>query len=135
MTQTQTYIGTLVIETCANCGMAFGLDRDYYHKVKDSHEAFYCPKGHSQYYSGKSEAERLKDELAARDRRIEAFHTTLANKNTTIQSLNYSNRALKAAKTKVLNRVKNGVCPCCNRTFTNLQQHFKTVHPEILSEN
>lgn len=30
---------------------------------------------------------------------------------------------------KVKDRVKNGVCPCCNRTFVNLQRHMHTKHP------
>lgn len=31
-------------------------------------------------------------------------------------------------------RVKNGVCPCCNRSFQNLKRHMNTKHPNW-SEN
>lgn len=32
-----------------------------------------------------------------------------------------------------LKRIHNGVCPCCNRSFVNLQRHMKTKHPEVVS--
>ena len=32
-------------------------------------------------------------------------------------------------------RVKNGVCPCCNRSFTSLWQHIKNEHPEFGESN
>lgn len=38
-------------------------------------------------------------------------------------------RAEKAAKTRLKNRAKAGVCPCCNRTFKQLAAHMKTQHP------
>ncbi|WP_165394478.1 helix-turn-helix domain-containing protein [Pseudoxanthomonas winnipegensis] len=28
-------------------------------------------------------------------------------------------------------RVMNGVCPCCNRTFENLRRHMHDKHPEF----
>ena len=28
-------------------------------------------------------------------------------------------------------RIKNGVCPCCKRHFTNLERHMHTKHPEF----
>jgi DNA repair exonuclease SbcCD ATPase subunit len=31
-------------------------------------------------------------------------------------------------KKKQLDRVINGVCPCCNRHFKNLQRHMDDVH-------
>lgn len=37
----------------------------------------------------------------------------------------------KGLLTRMKNRVGNGVCPCCNRHFKNLQGHMKTKHPEF----
>ena len=47
----------------------------------------------------------------------------------TDRMLDETNRRMKAEKQ--LKRVHNGVCPCCNRSFQNLQKHMKTKHPEI----
>lgn len=131
----QTFIGTLIIENCCNCGVTFGLEKDLYNRRREDHKDFYCPNGHGQHYTGKSETEKAKDELAQANKRIENLHSVLADKNDKIHHLKYSNRALKAAKTKIINRVKNGVCPCCNRTFKNLQGHFKSKHPELLQKD
>lgn len=41
-------------------------------------------------------------------------------------------RQLSAARgqvTRIKNRVGNGVCPCCNRSFGNLHRHMQTKHP------
>jgi hypothetical protein len=33
--------------------------------------------------------------------------------------------------TRIKNRVKNGVCICCNRSFSDLHQHMLTKHPDF----
>tara|TARA_Y100000310_G_scaffold338946_1_gene430083 strand:- start:1163 stop:1354 length:192 start_codon:yes stop_codon:yes gene_type:complete len=37
----------------------------------------------------------------------------------------------KGQVTKLKNRAKAGVCPCCNRTFQNLSRHMETKHPDF----
>lgn len=127
---TQTFTETLVVEHCCTCGVAFGLSKDTYNKRLDDHKGFYCPNGHSQYYLGKSEEDKLRDQLKEKEneiefkaKRIHSLHNTLTEKNNSI-------RALKGAKTRLLNRVKNGVCPCCNRSFADLRRHMATKHPD-----
>lgn len=131
MSQTQTFIGTLVIEECCNCGIAFGITQDLYQRRRDDHATFWCPKGHPQHYTGKSEAEKLREEVQRLETSRTNLYTVIENKNNQIAQLNYSVRAQKAANTKIINRVKNGNCPCCKRTFINLQEHFLTKHPEL----
>ncbi len=37
-------------------------------------------------------------------------------------------------KTKrLMRRVSAGVCPCCNRTFSDLARHMKTKHENVVS--
>lgn len=134
MIGTQTFIGTLILETCCheNCGTVFGMSRELYDLRKGDHKSFYCPRGHSQYYTSKSDEEKLKDQIANLERQKMLDHQRRDELYQEIQQLNYSVRAQKAAKTKILNRVKNGVCPCCNRQFKDLQNHFKSKHPELL---
>lgn len=128
---TQIYTGELVVVTCGECGITFGMDQNFYDRKRKDHSVWYCPNGHNRVYNAKTQLEKEKEEL---EYRVSNLHSVLESKNSTIHSLKYSNRALKAAKTKIINRVKNGVCPCCNRTFANLQNHFKTVHPELLTQ-
>lgn len=52
-----------VTEHCCQCGVAFAMtDRFKKQRLRD-HELFYCPAGHGQYYTGKSETQKLKDKL------------------------------------------------------------------------
>lgn len=138
--ETQVFTTKLEIETCIQCGVKYGMDAEFRRMRKEDHKLFYCPAGHGQHYTGKSEAEKLKEQTQALQEQLRSKQETLdwyaqrnTNLHTELTKQKYSNRALKAAKTKIMNRVKNGVCPCCNRTFQNLQNHFITVHPELLS--
>src|SRR5689334_4646243 len=123
---TQTYIGVLTVLQCWKCGVTFGITSDFETRRRNDHEGFSCPSGHLNYFNGKSKAEKLEQELAQQNERIDYLRKANDSLHHTIMEKNYSIRAQKAAKTRIMNRVKNGVCPCCNRTFQNLQGHFKT---------
>lgn len=132
MSTTQTYTGTLVVQTCIKCGMTFGVDQNYDRARRDDHNSFYCPAGHSQFYSGKSEAEKLKDELINHERSLTYLRNANQSLHSQLTDANHKVRAEKAAKTRLKNRVKNGVCPCCNRSFQNLHNHMKNEHPDFV---
>lgn len=40
----------------------------------------------------------------------------------------------KAAHTRTKNRIAKGVCPCCSRTFLDLQRHMQTKHPDFTKQ-
>jgi hypothetical protein len=40
----------------------------------------------------------------------------------------------KAQVTKLKKRASAGVCPCCNRTFSNMARHMAHQHPEFDSK-
>lgn len=44
---------------CAECGISFGIPKDFEERRRKDHATFYCPSGHSNYYGQKSEAFRL----------------------------------------------------------------------------
>ena len=35
-----------------------------------------------------------------------------------------------SAKRRIEKRIHAGVCPCCNRSFPNLQRHMAAKHPD-----
>jgi hypothetical protein len=127
---TQTFIGTLYVQTCLKCGMAFGIEKSFDEARRNDHQFFYCPAGHAQYYSGKSEAEQLKQEIVQLNQSLTYTRKANNSLHTQITEKNHSIRSLKGAKTRLMNRVKNGVCPCCNRHFSDLERHMKSKHPE-----
>jgi hypothetical protein len=127
---TQTFTETLTLIHCANCGMPFGISEDFEERRRNDHMGFYCPNGHSNVFKGTSEAEKLKRELAEKERSITYLRDAQTSLHNKLTQKNHEIRAHKGAKTRILNRVKNGVCPCCNRHFTNLERHMKNQHPE-----
>lgn len=113
----------LVRISCCECGLVFAFDENYVNRFKKSHKFFYCPNGHAQHFPQKTEEDKLRGQVKAlRD----MLDTTRKNRDRYKRSAS----AQKAAKTRLQNRVKHGVCPCCNRTFQNLQRHMASQHPE-----
>jgi hypothetical protein len=108
---------------CAECGMPFGMSADLVKRRRDDHASFYCPRGHTQSCRGASEAERRRVMLAEAN----AKSTALAQRVTNAEQ---AEQKAEMARRKLEKRIKAGVCPCCNRTFTNLARHMQTKHPE-----
>src|SRR3990167_10385434 len=92
---------------------------------------FFCAYGHGQVYTeGESEETKLRRE---RDRLMQR----LAQKDDEIRAAvdlqreaERSAAAFRGQVTRVKNRVGNGVCPCCNRTFSDLARHMHSKHPD-----
>lgn len=130
MATTQDIIITLKVVECANCGVSFGMPENWHNHFRKTHQYFYCPAGHNNYYPAKSDEEKLRDELKRKEQ--ELSDRVLEN----FRIGNELDRATKTAKRvtnklkKMERRVTNGVCPCCNRTFKDLADHMKTKHPE-----
>ena len=119
--------------TCANCGVNFALAEKYVSERRKDGHGFYCPNGHSLYF-GNGENERLRkqaEDLKRQKERLEARNVHLRDQRDAAER---SARAQKGVATRVKNRVAAGVCPCCNRTVSQLANHMKTKHPEYVEE-
>jgi hypothetical protein len=118
---------TMVTIECCNCGVVFGMPSDLNEVFRnDPSKYFYCPSGHPQHYS-QSKEERLRKEAEALLRKqVERADSLYMNLVQVEGQLKKEQR-----KTK---RLTNGLCPCCNRLFHNLQQHMKKQHPEEVSK-
>jgi len=113
----------LVHTSCYKCGVPMFIPAEMNKKLLSTQDSFYCINGHQQCYIGDSEETKLKRKLEI-ERDTNKF---LRKQNETERN---RTRAQKAAKTRIKNRIKNGVCPCCNRYFANVHKHMLTVHPE-----
>lgn len=112
---------TMVTIKCCNCGVIFGMDKDFRQRFYDDPDKwFYCPNGHSQHYSGK------KLDREAYEKKLREAENKIAN----ITSENFQLGSQLRKKEHDLKRLKNGVCPCCNRSFKGLHAHIKNQHPE-----
>jgi hypothetical protein len=116
----KSYSVNMYTEVCISCGIPFAIPVDYKEMLKQKHTSFYCPNGHSQYYSGKTQAELLAEKLKQKENEIAQKIT--AN----IQLENQLDKANKKLK-----NVAAGKCPCCDKTFKVLSKHLANKHPEF----
>jgi len=106
------------------CGHRIYLANDFIAQRRRDHKSFYCNVcGDKRHWPQKSKEEKLKAELASTKDQLETVRYQRDRNER-------RRRAEKAAKTRIKNRVSNGVCPCCNRTFANLARHMANKHPD-----
>ena len=125
---------TLELITCVRCGVAFAVPADMLDRRRHDHDTFYCPNGHNLSFPQQSDAEKAQAE-AEKYKRLwkqeQAYASdVLSERNAAQRSL----KAMKAAHTRTKNRIANGVCPECHRSFVQLQRHMQTKHPEYTKE-
>lgn len=133
---TQTFIETLALVHCGGCGLSFGLTTAFRDTRLADHKQFNCPNGCYVNWSGKSESELLKEELAAKEAQLTSARSNRdyyqEKYHATEKKLDYKGRVLTRKTNelhKVKTRIRHGVCPCCNRSFADLHKHMNSKHP------
>lgn len=123
----------LVATTCSVCGCTYGLVRSHHKQLQDSSDTFHCPNGHRQHFA-ESPAQRLEKQLAAERARLDQAKAEIENQKARVAMRDRQLSAARGQVTRIKNRVGNGVCPCCTRSFQNLQRHMATKHPTFKAE-
>jgi hypothetical protein len=116
---------------CGTCGVWHAIPQAMFDKCYQEGGFWHCPNGHSRGYSDgsirkqleKEEKRRKWAEQAESDRRQELID---ARKKLSAQ---------KGVNTRLKNRAKAGVCPCCNRTFKQLAAHMQNKHPDFTGDD
>ncbi|QAZ38462.1 hypothetical protein C1M51_02945 [Methylibium sp. Pch-M] len=108
---------------CGKCGVLFAMSDAYITARRNDGKTFYCPNGDPRAYH-ETENDRLRKQL---ERKNEILHSTELRAEKAEQNLSQVTRAHR----KMRERVMNGVCPCCNRSFGNLREHMKSEHPDF----
>jgi hypothetical protein len=88
---------TLVSEECCACGVLFGIPNRMQKRLRESHDSFYCPNGHSQSYVGKSEATKARE-------RAEQLAQQLASREDDLRAERMAHAATKGKLTKAETR-------------------------------
>jgi len=115
---------TLAKFTCGQCGGTYAISEKYRKEKWEKNGNWNCPYCQCNWgYFGKTQLEKANERTERAEREA---NTQRALKHDALNSV----RSHKAAKTRLKNRIKNGVCPCCKRTFTNVSRHMKCKHPD-----
>lgn len=128
-----TFVGnqTLATETCIKCGVLFAMPETWQAEFRRTHQIFMCPAGHSQFYPGETDAEKLRKQVAQLQTTIERNEAYEATLRAEKSELRRKCSAVRGVVTRIKNRVGAGVCPCCNRSFQCLARHMETKHPDF----
>jgi hypothetical protein len=130
--RTITWSATLTVVDCCNCGILFGVPQDLDKRNRANHRStFWCPNGHEQHYSGPTEAQKLRDELARTERQRDCARASADAGWDQARAAERSASAYKGRVTRLKNRAAAGVCPCCTRSFENLHRHMESQHPDF----
>lgn len=119
----------LFISDCGSCGVIFGIPATLENRRREDHRSFYCPNGHTMYFSGLTPTEMKLQKETERASRLRT--QMLAQQDQALAAQQEAAEA-KASEVRLRWRVGNGVCPCCGRTFAPLAKHVATKHPEFV---
>lgn len=123
---------TFLFRTCPVCGVRYAMPRivdDEHRELGGKSKGWWCPNGHSRIYT-ESEADTLRRE---RDRLKQQAARLEDEKRKAREEAEHERRranGYKGAATRLKNRAKAGICPCCNRHFENLERHMKSQHTD-----
>jgi hypothetical protein len=128
---------TLEVDTCCVCGVSHAIPKEIRDHAYKHGGRWYCPNGHHIGWNKKdsqSETDKVRIELQKSQKEIALLQSRIDFKHNQAESLTRALSAQKGQTTRLKNRINNGVCPCCNRHFTNLERHIKGQHPEFATE-
>ncbi len=109
------------------CGCArFAVPTHVYEAWRCKEKRWHCPHcGSCRFFS----STETPDQRRAREAE-ERLEQERERAHRAEQKASAIGRQYKRMKT----RVKNGVCPCCTRTFENLARHMADMHPDFGAE-
>jgi hypothetical protein len=116
--------------TCAECYNIFGVVDSIIAARRQDGKAFYCPLGHANVYQD-SAYDRIKKENQNLKSRLTWAKQSEARALKEASEAKKEKAAIKGQLTKTRNRIANGVCPCCHRTFKQLAAHMTNKHPDF----
>lgn len=117
-----------VVIQCGTCAVRHTIPEVVYDCCWREGGFWYCPNGHSR---GWKEGQDERDHKALRlERDRLKQQTAQLQDEVAVERKRAEEAENKAMRTK--RRACAGVCPCCNRSFENVQRHMKTKHPNVV---
>jgi phage/plasmid primase-like uncharacterized protein len=121
---------TLTKIQCGECSGIYALSDRYVQQKREKGGYWNCPYCRCGWGYSKEDSELEKAKQQAKK-----YSNWLAREQANHDQTKMSLRAHKAAKTRIKNRVAQGICPCCKRYFANLHRHMENEHPDFSKES
>lgn len=86
--------------TCGQCGIHFAVPNRWDDERRGDQKTFYCPNGHRRVYQGKTEAEKLKEQLASTKRELVRKRESVDYLSDEVASQEARITSMKGARTK-----------------------------------
>jgi hypothetical protein len=128
--ETLTRSVTLQVIECGTCGVIHAIPQSMYDQYYKDGGFWHCPNGHRRGWNERNCKSAL-EKLEAENARLTS---SINYKNDQIDTERRRTAAAKGEVNKIKKRIGNGICPCCNRTFANLQRHMTTKHLDFKEE-
>jgi hypothetical protein len=128
LTNVETY--TIFICDHEGCGLQFALPDMFVERRRKDQKTWFCPNGHTRWFPGKTEEQKLRERADRLQRQVAAREEDLRFEQSRLVSERRAHAATKGVLTKTKRRVANGVCPCCQRSFVDLEAHMSGQHPD-----
>lgn len=140
MPQQQTLDRTVAFEECFTCGIPIAMSTGQLRQFNEKGMTIYCVAGH-ETVRRKSDMQILEEKLQAAQDRVTVLETPVLDERTETQTWKNAHenqgRRLEQEeekRKKLEQRIKNGVCPHCLRSFQNVQRHMARQHPEAATK-
>ena len=121
---------TMEVIHCANCAIMFGVPTRFDKDRRNDHQSFYCPMGHINIYKGETEAEKMRRERDIYIQRVAQRDDEIKRQKSLREVAERQTAAARGQVTKIKKRVGAGMCPHCRRTFSQLTNHVRMMHPK-----
>lgn len=129
MTDTiNTQAGQMRMMQCGSCGVWHAFPETIYDHCRREGGHWTCPNGHSRGWAKGADQEKMVVLERERDRLVQ-------NAAQLQDEIRLQERRALAAEQKYKQahrRAVAGVCPCCNRTFQNVQRHMLSKHKNVV---
>ena len=134
MGATYTSVATLHTIECS-CGGVYAITESSYEQHRKEGTCWNCPYCRTGWgFANNGENARLKRELEAERNALARERARHDQTKADRDHIERRRRATVGHLRRTRNRIAAGVCPCCNRTFSNLAAHMKGKHPEFYKE-
>jgi hypothetical protein len=118
----------MAVMECGSCGVPHAIPVVMYDTCVEEGGFWTCPNGHRRgYYEGVQTTRKAQEAIVRERDRLKQENARLEEE--AARALVDAEKATTAL-TRHKKRASAGVCPCCNRTVSQMAKHMQSKHPD-----